>query len=90
VRRSAALVETWRDQQRRAAVARPVDTSGLGPRSDDDLLLVDGTPLLDLKPYVARFDEPRGRVRSGWFDTVTFDDAVTPNQLRPPPAASGR
>jgi len=43
MRRSAALVETWRAQQRRAAIARPVDTEGLGPRSDDDLLLVDVT-----------------------------------------------
>jgi xanthine dehydrogenase accessory factor len=41
MRRSAALVETWRAQQRRGAFARPVDTEGLGPRSDDDLLLVD-------------------------------------------------
>ncbi|MDQ1426469.1 MAG: hypothetical protein QOD72_3967 [Acidimicrobiaceae bacterium] len=41
--RSAALVLTWREQERRGAIARPVDTQGLGPRSDDDLLLIDST-----------------------------------------------
>jgi xanthine dehydrogenase accessory factor len=45
MRRSAALVETWRSQQRAAAIARPVGTEGLGPRSDDDVLLVDATGL---------------------------------------------
>ena len=43
MRRSAALIETWRAQERKAAFARPVDTTGLGPRSDDDLLLIDDT-----------------------------------------------
>ena len=42
MRRSAALVETWRAQQRQAVFARPVLTEGLGPKSDEDLLLVDG------------------------------------------------
>ena len=45
--------------------------------------MVDGTPLVDLKPYVARFDEPTGAVRCGWFETVTFDDHVTPASLAP-------
>jgi tRNA-Thr(GGU) m(6)t(6)A37 methyltransferase TsaA len=30
--------------------------------------LLDGTPVLDLKPYVPLFDTPRGDVRSGWFE----------------------
>ena len=30
--------------------------------------VVDGTPVLDLKPYVRRFDDPGRPVRCGWFD----------------------
>ena len=29
--------------------------------------LIDGTTVLDIKPYVAPFDQP-GEVRCGWFD----------------------
>jgi tRNA (adenine37-N6)-methyltransferase len=49
--------------------------------------LVDGTPVIDLKPYVARFDRPAGEPRCGWFDHVPITDGVTPAQLaasRPP------
>lgn len=34
----------------------------------DGLDLLDGSPVLDLKPYVPLFDTPIGDVRSGWFD----------------------
>ncbi len=37
--------------------------------------ILDGTPLLDIKPYVPRFDCP-GDVRSGWLDK-TRDDVAT-------------
>jgi tRNA-Thr(GGU) m(6)t(6)A37 methyltransferase TsaA len=30
--------------------------------------LIDGTTVLDVKPYVSTFDEPAGEVRCGWFD----------------------
>ena len=30
--------------------------------------LLDGTPVLDLKPYVPLFDAPAGEIRSGWFE----------------------
>jgi tRNA-Thr(GGU) m(6)t(6)A37 methyltransferase TsaA len=43
--------------------------------------MVDGTPLLDVKPYVARFDRPPGEPRSGWFDGVETPRSVTPEQL---------
>jgi tRNA-Thr(GGU) m(6)t(6)A37 methyltransferase TsaA len=33
----------------------------------DGLDLLDGTPVLDIKPYVPLFDTPRGSVASGWF-----------------------
>jgi tRNA-Thr(GGU) m(6)t(6)A37 methyltransferase TsaA len=33
----------------------------------DGLDLLDGTPVLDLKPYVPLFDTPQGPVSSGWF-----------------------
>ena len=46
--------------------------------------LVDGTPVIDLKPYVTRFDRPPGEPRCGWFDQVTISDGVTPEQLAPP------
>ena len=46
--------------------------------------LVDGTPLLDLKPYVARFDQPQGPVRSGWFDELEVGTDITPAALRRP------
>lgn len=47
--------------------------------------VVDGTPVLDIKPYVSRLDQPADHVRSGWFDTVIFDGAITPASLQPPP-----
>ena len=45
--------------------------------------MLDATPLLDIKPYVARLDQPLGEVRCGWFDTVTFDEHITPASLLP-------
>ncbi|RKT45284.1 tRNA (N6-threonylcarbamoyladenosine(37)-N6)-methyltransferase TrmO [Thiocapsa rosea] len=32
--------------------------------------ILDGTPLLDIKPYVPAFDTPKD-VRTGWFENVT-------------------
>jgi tRNA-Thr(GGU) m(6)t(6)A37 methyltransferase TsaA len=43
--------------------------------------LLDGTPVIDLKPYVTRFDRPAGEPRCGWFDTVPLPDGVTPADL---------
>ncbi|HPR65347.1 MAG TPA: tRNA (N6-threonylcarbamoyladenosine(37)-N6)-methyltransferase TrmO [Thermoanaerobaculia bacterium] len=40
----------------------------------EDVDILDGTPLLDIKPYVARF-ETREDVRSGWQDKVSDDAA---------------
>jgi tRNA-Thr(GGU) m(6)t(6)A37 methyltransferase TsaA len=34
----------------------------------DGLDLLDGTPVLDLKPFVPLFDTPSSSVRSGWFE----------------------
>jgi len=45
--------------------------------------LIDGTPVIDLKPYVARFDRPPGEPRCGWFDHVTISDSLTPALLPP-------
>lgn len=39
-----------------------------------DVDILDGTPLLDIKPYVKKFDT-RDEVRSGWQDTVSDEDA---------------
>jgi tRNA (adenine37-N6)-methyltransferase len=43
--------------------------------------LLDGTPVVDVKPYVTRFDRPAGDPRCGWFDTVPLVDGVTPGEL---------
>jgi tRNA-Thr(GGU) m(6)t(6)A37 methyltransferase TsaA len=40
----------------------------------DDLDMLDGTPVLDVKPYVARFDRIE-ESRSGWHDQVDPDTA---------------
>jgi tRNA-Thr(GGU) m(6)t(6)A37 methyltransferase TsaA len=37
--------------------------------SIEQLDLLDGTPVLDIKPYVGKFDH-RGEVREGWLETV--------------------
>ena len=31
--------------------------------------IVDGTPLLDIKPYIENFDRVEGKVRSGWMQS---------------------
>jgi tRNA-Thr(GGU) m(6)t(6)A37 methyltransferase TsaA len=43
--------------------------------------VIDGTPVIDLKPYVERFDRPSGDPPCGWFDDVTIADGVTPSAL---------
>jgi tRNA (adenine37-N6)-methyltransferase len=45
--------------------------------------LLDGTPIIDLKPYVTRFDHPDEPVRCGWFDEVTMPPGATPAELGP-------
>jgi tRNA (Thr-GGU) A37 N-methylase len=46
--------------------------------------LLDGTPVLNIKPYVSRFDRPAGQPRCGWFDDVNISDGSTPAGLPPP------
>lgn len=46
--------------------------------------VIDGTPVIDLKPYVTRFDRPPGDPHCGWFDDVVIDHGVTPAKLAPP------
>jgi tRNA-Thr(GGU) m(6)t(6)A37 methyltransferase TsaA len=43
--------------------------------------LLDGTPVIDIKPYVTPFDRPGGEPRCGWFDTVPMPAAATPEEL---------
>ena len=40
-----------------------------------DLDILDGTPLLDIKPYIQRFDS-RSEVQSGWQESVSDDEAA--------------
>jgi tRNA-Thr(GGU) m(6)t(6)A37 methyltransferase TsaA len=43
--------------------------------------MVDGTPVIDLKPYVTRFDRPGGEPVCGWFDTVSMPIGASPATL---------
>lgn len=45
----------------------------------DGIDVLDGTPLLDIKPYVPDFDI-RSNVRAGWYATCTNDDSDTPGR----------
>ena len=48
--------------------------------------MLDGTLLLDIKPWAAPLDMPHGShigpVRNGWFDTVDLSGPQTPQSLR--------
>ena len=46
----------------------------------EDVDILDGTPLLDIKPYIKRFDS-RDDVRSGWQDDIP-DDIAFPRGRR--------
>jgi tRNA-Thr(GGU) m(6)t(6)A37 methyltransferase TsaA len=51
--------------------------------------VVDGTAVIDLKPYVSRFDRPPGNPPCGWFDDITIGDDITPAGLgQTPPVES--
>ena len=45
-----------------------------------DIDILNGTPLLDIKPYIQRFDSKKN-TRSGWQDTIS-DDAASMRGLR--------
>lgn len=34
----------------------------------ENIDVLDGTPLVDIKPYVPEFDRPSGRIRTGWLE----------------------
>ena len=42
----------------------------------EDVDILDGTPLIDMKPYIKRFDS-RKNVRSGWIDSIKDNVART-------------
>jgi len=46
--------------------------------------VIDGTPVIDIKPYVTRFDRPPGDPHCGWYDDVAIEQGVTPAKLDPP------
>ncbi len=47
----------------------------------EDIDILDGTPVVDIKPYIARFDA-RDNVRSGWQDEIADDIAARHGQRR--------
>jgi len=48
-----------------------------------DVDILDGTPLLDIKPFFPRFDVPEG-AKGGWNDEVPWEDAEARGQRVPP------
>jgi tRNA-Thr(GGU) m(6)t(6)A37 methyltransferase TsaA len=44
--------------------------------------LIDGTPVIDIKPYVSAFDHPPTTPRCGWFDQADLPEGATPASLR--------
>jgi tRNA-Thr(GGU) m(6)t(6)A37 methyltransferase TsaA len=52
-----------------------------------DVDILDGTPLLDIKPYVPRFDH-FAVGRCGWLDRPGSDRTVADGRFEPPPEAS--
>ncbi len=40
----------------------------------EDIDMLDGTPVLDIKPYVKRFDD-RDTIRNGWLDEISEEEA---------------
>lgn len=48
--------------------------------------VLDGTPLLDIKPYAPAFDAPGSTVRSGWLDgsDATVTDTRSDGRFVPP------
>jgi tRNA-Thr(GGU) m(6)t(6)A37 methyltransferase TsaA len=55
--------------------------------------LIDGTPVLDVKPYVTEYDRPPGDTepRCGWFDAISFTAGTRPADFgrRPDPETPG-
>lgn len=51
--------------------------------------LIDGTPLLDIKPYVGEIDEP-GNARFGWLEAARERRHPTGGQPDDPPPEEGR
>lgn len=48
----------------------------------EDVDMLDGTPLVDIKPYVPEFDTPVGSVRIGWLSPIAANVKHTPSDCR--------
>jgi tRNA (Thr-GGU) A37 N-methylase len=44
----------------------------------EDVDVLDGTPLLDVKPFVPTFDVPSGPIRIGWLEGRSGSAGSTP------------
>lgn len=55
-----------------------VDAGGVLEVADVDML--DGTPLLDIKPYVPEFDSHPGS-KAGWFDSATEERCLADDRF---------
>ena len=45
--------------------------------------LLDGTPVLDIKPYLGRHEQPQG-VRCGWFEAASAREVVADDRFEGP------
>lgn len=65
------------------SLIRIVEVNGSQVRFDG-VDLIDGTSVIDLKPYVTSLDRPPGEPRCGWYDTVPLPEAASPADLARP------
>ena len=48
----------------------------------ENIDILNGTPLLDIKPYVPEFDQQNGDVRTGWLQNNKYDSHTTRSDQR--------
>jgi len=48
----------------------------------DNIDILNGTPLLDVKPYVPEFDQPGGCIRTGWLEDNDNSSLATRSDRR--------
>lgn len=68
------------------SVVKLLDVSG-GILRIEGVDIVDGTPLLDIKPYVRKFDGP-SETRDGWYEIGPLNLAQTKGTSKNSPAAA--
>lgn len=68
----------WRPNPIGLSVVRLIGVEG-GDLTVQDVDMLNGTPVLDIKPYVKEFDQ-RQEVRLGWFESGLNRSRTTPDE----------